>query len=152
MKVGDRAPDFSLPDQNGEMVRFSEVAPGKSLVVFFYPKDGSPVCTREACSFRDSQHAFEKYDAQVIGVSSDSVESHRGFAEGNHLDFPLLSDEGGRVRGLWGVPATMGVFPGRVTYVIDREGVVRFVYGAQLAAGRHAREALEVVRKIQAMD
>ena len=151
MDIGDHAPDFALPDQSGTTVRLSEVAPRKTLVVFFYPKDGTPVCTMEACSFRDSQHAFAKYDAQVIGISSDGVDSHRGFAAENHLDFPLLSDKGGKVRKLWGVPSTLGVLPGRVTYVLDPEGVVRSVYSAQLEAGKHAQTALGAVKTIHAL-
>lgn len=151
MDIGDHAPDFVLPDQNGVMVRLSEMAPGKTLVVFFYPKDGTPVCTMEACSFRDNQHSFTKYNAQVVGISSDGAASHRDFAAGNHLDFPLLSDEGGKVRKLWQVPATLGVLPGRVTYVLDADGVVQHVYAAQLEAAKHAETALEAVKKIYAM-
>lgn len=148
MKVGDHAPDFTLPDQNGKPVRLSEAAVGKTLVVFFYPKDGTPVCTMEACSFRDSQHAFERYNAQVVGISSDGVESHRRFADGNGLDFPLLSDVGGAVRKLWEVPSTMGILPGRVTYVVDADGVVRDIYSAQLEASKHAVNALEAVKRL----
>lgn len=148
MDVGDHAPDFTLPDQNGVMVRLSELAPGKTLVVFFYPKDGTPVCTMEACSFRDNQHSFEKYNAQVVGISSDGEESHRGFAADNHLDFPLLSDKGGEVRKLWRVPSTLGVLPGRVTYVLDSGGVVRHAYSAQLEAAKHATTALEAARRL----
>lgn len=150
MNVGDHAPDFVLPDQNGTPVRLSQIAPGKTLVVFFYPKDGSPVCTMEACSFRDSQHAFAGANAQVVGISSDGVDSHRKFAEGNHLDFPLLSDHDGAARKLWHVPGTLGILPGRVTYVLDAGGVVRHMYSAQLEASRHAITALDAARKIQA--
>lgn len=150
MNIGDHVPDFTLPNQNGDMVRLSEAAPGKTLVVFFYPKDGSPVCSIEACSFRDNQHSFEKYNAQVIGISSDGVDSHRDFAAGNHLDFPLLSDVEGEVRKRWHVPSTLGVLPGRVTYVLDARGVVRYMYSAQLEAAKHVQNALEATRKIQA--
>lgn len=148
MKIGDRAPDFTLPDQDGKQVTLSQVAPGKTLVVFFYPKDGTPVCTMEACSFRDSQHAFARYNAQVIGISSDGVDSHRRFAAANHLDYPVLSDKGGMVRKLWGVPSTMGILPGRVTYVVDAGGVVRDIYSAQLEASNHAANALEAAKRI----
>lgn len=151
MNIGDHAPDFTLPDQNGNTMRLSEIAPGKTLVVFFYPKDGLPVCTMEACSFRDNQHSFEKYNAQVVGVSSDGIQSHHGFASKNHLDFPLLSDEGGKVRELWHVPTTLGFLPGRVTYVLDSGGVVRYIYSAQMEAAKHAENALDAVRKLQAM-
>lgn len=152
MKVGDHAPDFTLADQSGNMIRLSQVAPGKTLAVFFYPKDGTPVCTMEACSFRDSQHAFEQYNAQIIGISSDGVDSHKSFAEGNHLDFPLLSDAGGEVRKLWNVPTSLGILPGRVTYVLDAGGVVRHIYASQLTAAKHAQTALEAVKKIHAME
>ncbi|MCC8181123.1 MAG: peroxiredoxin [Planctomycetes bacterium] len=150
MNIGDHAPDFSLPDQNGTTVRLSGIAPGKVLVVFFYPKDGTPICTKEACSFRDSQHAFEQYGAQVIGISSDNTDSHREFAEANNLDFPLLSDEGGMVRKLWQVPSTLGLLPGRVTYVLDADGVVRNIFSAQLEAAKHVQTALEAVKGLQA--
>ncbi len=150
MDVGDHAPDFSPPDQNGDMVQFSKIAPGKTRVVFFYPKDGTPVCNLEACSFRDSQHAFEKYHAQILGISSDGVDSHRDFAADNHLDFPVLSDKGEKVRKLWHVPSTLGLLPGRVTYVVDAEGVVRHIFSAQLEAAKHAETALEAVKKIHA--
>lgn len=152
MDVGDHAPDFELPDQNGNMMRLSKIAPGKTLVVFFYPKDGTPVCTMEACSFRENQHSFEKYNAKVVGISSDGVDSHRSFAEDNHLDFPLLSDAGGKVRGLWHVPSTLGLLPGRVTYVLDAGGVVQNIYSAQLEAAKHAETALEAAKKLHAMD
>ncbi len=148
MKIGDHAQDFELPNQDGVMTRLSAIAPGKTLVVFFYPKDGSPVCTKEACAFRDSQHAFTAYNAQVVGISSDSADSHRRFADGNHLDFPLLSDAGGTVRKLWKVPSTLGVLPGRVTYVIDATGVVRQMYSGQLDASTHVNRALETAQKL----
>ncbi|MCD8351195.1 MAG: peroxiredoxin [Planctomycetaceae bacterium] len=152
MKRGDVAPDFELANQNGTMVRLSAIAPGKTMVVFFYPKDGSPVCTKEACAFRDSQRAFTAYNAQVVGISSDSADSHRRFAAGNHLDYPLLSDAGGKVRKLWGVPSTLGVLPGRVTYVLDAKGVVRDIYSAQLEASSHVHTALEAVKKLHSPD
>lgn len=152
MEIGERAPDFALPNQDGVMTRLSEIAPGKTLVVFFYPKDGTPVCTMEACSFRDSQHVFSKFNAQVVGISSDGVEAHRSFATGNHLDFPLLSDAGGAVRKLWAVPSTLGFLPGRVTYVLDAGGVVRALYSAQLESSKHVQTALEAVRKIHALE
>lgn len=151
MEVGDQAPDFVLPDQNGEMVRLSAFAPGKTLVVFFYPIDGTPVCVAEATSFRDKLPEFERYNARVVGVSPDSVESHRHFAAVNRLDFPLLSDADGKVRKLWGVPAVLGVVPGRATYVLDSGGVVRHIHSAQLQAAKHVETALDAARAIQAM-
>jgi thioredoxin-dependent peroxiredoxin len=142
VKVGSVAPDFTLPSQAGEMVSLEEYFGRKPVVLFFYPKDDSPGCTREVCAFREYFEEFGELDAEVIGISSDSVESHRSFAVKHELSFTLLSDEGGNIRRLYGVPKTFSLFPGRVTYVIDREGVVRHVFASQLSVGRHVQEAL----------
>jgi len=146
VKVGSVAPDFTLPSQAGEMVSLKDFLGRKSVVLFFYPKDDSPGCTREVCAFRDYFEEFGKLDAEVIGISSDSVESHKRFAVEHDLSFTLLSDEGGNIRRLYGVPKTFGLFPGRVTYVIDREGVVRHVFASQLSVKRHVQEALTALR------
>ncbi len=146
VKVGSVAPDFTLPSQAGEMVSLRDFSGRKSVVLFFYPKDDSPGCTKEVCAFRDNFEEFSKLDAQVIGISSDSVESHWSFAVKYDLSFPLLSDEGGNIRRLYGVPKTFGLFPGRVTYVIDKEGVVKHVFAPQLSAERHVQEALAALR------
>jgi len=120
VQAGDKAPDFTLPSQAGEQVRLSDRLGERVVVLYFYPKDETPGCTREACAFRDSYEVFTDAGAEVIGVSSDSAESHAAFAGHHKLPFTLLSDEGGRVRKSYGVPATLGLLPGRVTYVIDR--------------------------------
>ena len=146
VKVGSVAPDFTLPSQAGQMVSLEEFVGRKPVVLFFYPKDDSPGCTREVCAFRDYFEEFGKLDAEVIGISSDSVESHRSFAVKHDLSFTLLSDEGGNIRRLYGVPKTFGLFPGRVTYVIDREGVVRHVFTSQLSVKKHVQEALTALR------
>ena len=146
VKVGSVAPDFTLPSQEGEMVSLKDFSGRKPVVLFFYPKDDSPGCTKEVCAFRDNLEEFSKLDAQVIGISSDSVESHRRFAAKHDLSFPLLSDEGGNIRSLYGVPKTFGLFPGRVTYVIDKESVVRHVFASQLSVDRHVQEALAALR------
>ena len=143
---GQRAPDFTLPDANGQPVRLADFA-GKPVVLYFYPKDDTPGCTKEACSFRDQYQDFQDAGAVVIGVSSDSSESHRKFAAKHRLPFTLLADRGGQVRKRYGVPATLGLLPDRVTFVIDAGGVVRHVFSSQLDATRHVREALEVLRK-----
>jgi len=117
-------------------------------VLFFYPKDDTPECTKEACAFRDGYEEFSKLDAEVVGISSDSVESHRSFAKKHGLPFTLLSDEGGKVRKLYGVPNTLGLFPGRVTYVIDEQGVIRHVFSSQLGTKRHLEEALKIFTSI----
>jgi thioredoxin-dependent peroxiredoxin len=140
------APGFTLPTQTGEMVSLGEFSGRKPVVLFFYPKDDSPGCTREVCAFKDYFEEFGKLDAEVIGISSDSVESHKRFAVEHDLSFTLLSDEGGNIRRLYGVPKTFGLFPGRVTYVIDREGVVRHVFASQLSVKRHVQEALTALR------
>jgi thioredoxin-dependent peroxiredoxin len=146
VKVGSVAPDFTLPSQTGEMVSLEEYFGRKPVVLFFYPKDDSPGCTREVCAFKDSFEEFGKLDAEVIGISSDSVESHKRFAVEHDLSFTLLSDEGGNIRRLYGVPKTFGLFPGRVTYVIDRDGVVRHIFASQLSVKKHVQEALTALR------
>lgn len=146
VKVGDPAPDFSLPDAEGNAVRLTDLR-GTPVVLYFYPKDDTPGCTREACSFRDQYEDFRDAGAEVIGVSSDSREAHRRFAERHRLPFRLLSDQGGTVRKRYGVPATLGLLPGRVTFVIDGEGVVRHVFNSQLDATRHVAEALGALRQ-----
>jgi thioredoxin-dependent peroxiredoxin len=146
VKVGSVAPDFTLPSQAGEMVSLKDFFGRKSVVLFFYPKDDSPGCTREVCAFRDYFEEFGKLDAEIIGISSDSVESHRSFAAKHDLSFALLSDERDNIRRLYGVPKTFGLFPGRVTYVIDKEGVVRHVFASQLSVERHVQEALRALR------
>jgi thioredoxin-dependent peroxiredoxin len=149
--VGDVAPDFTLPSHSGEEVSLRDfVGKKRAVVLFFYPKDDTPGCTKEACSFRDGYEQFGNLGVEVIGVSSDSVRSHQRFVEKHDLPFVLLSDEGGEVRRLYGVPNTFGLFPGRVTYVIDQEGVVKHVFSSQLQAARHVEEALEALGSIGA--
>ncbi len=147
--VGDVAPDFALPDQTGTEVRLRDLLGTKSVVLYFYPKDRTPGCTVEARAFRDNYEAFAAAGAEVIGVSSDSVASHRRFARRQDLPFLLLSDRAGTVRQLYGVEQTLGIVPGRVTYVIDPAGIVRHIYSSQLRVLRHPREALEAVRGIE---
>jgi thioredoxin-dependent peroxiredoxin len=146
VRVGSVAPGFTLPTQTGEMVSLGEFSGRKPVVLFFYPKDDSPGCTREVCVFRDNFEEFRNLDAEVIGISSDSVDSHRSFAVKHDLSFPLLSDEKGNISRLYGVPKTLGLFPGRVTYVIDKEGVVSHVFASQLSVERHVQEALTALR------
>ena len=148
VKVGSVAPDFTLPSQSGEMVNLRDFLGQKPVVLFFYPKDDTPGCTKQACGFRDDFDEFRKLDAEIIGISSDSVESHEHFAKKYNLPFTLLSDEGGKVRKLYSVPNTFGLFPGRVTYVIDEEGMVRHIFSSQVEAGRHVEEAVEVLKSI----
>jgi peroxiredoxin Q/BCP len=150
IKVGDRAPDFTLRKQDGSEVNLNRLLEESAIVLYFYPKDETPGCTAEACSFRDSYEQFKTAGAEVVGVSSDSTESHRSFADHHRLPFILVSDPGGNVRKAYGVPSTLGLLPGRVTYVIDREGIVRHVFNSQLQAKRHVTEALQVLRRMGA--
>jgi len=149
VKVGDRAPDFTLPSQSGSMVGLKDFEGKKAVVLYFYPKDETPFCTAEACSFRDSYEAFTKAGAEVIGVSADSPDSHKAFASHHNLPFTLLSDKGGALRKLYGVPSTAGIMAGRVTYVIDKEGIVRLIFSSQFNPARHVRQALKILKTIQ---
>lgn len=146
VEVGAPAPDFTLPNQDGQPVKLSDYKGKSAVVLYFYPKDNTPGCTAEACSFRDSYDVFKEAGAEVIGVSSDSSDSHAGFATKNSLPFVLLSDRGGKVRKLYGVPSTFGLLPGRVTYVIDKDGVVRLVFNSQFGATKHVEEALNFLK------
>ena len=144
--VGDAAPDFALTAADGSSVRLSDYHGKQAVGLYFYPKDNTPGCTTEACAFRDSYEVFKEAGAEVIGVSSDSAGSHAGFAQRHRLPFVLLSDAGGALRRRYGVPRTFGLMPGRVTYVIDRDGIVRKVFSSQFAPQQHIDEALAALR------
>lgn len=150
VKVGDNAPDFTLPSQMGDNVTLSEYFGKKNVVLYFYPKDESSGCTREACTFRDQYDIFTSLDAEVLGVSGQSVESHKSFATHHGLPFILLSDVDNKVRKLYGVPATMGIIPGRVTFIIDKKGVVRHIFNSQIQPVKHVEEAKQVLEKLNA--
>ncbi len=146
LQVGEAAPDFTLLSQDGSEVHFGEYLGKKAIVLYFYPKDNTPGCTAQACAFRDRYEVFKDAGAEVIGVSSDSVDAHQQFASGQKLPFVLLSDSSGAVRKLYGVPATFGLLPGRVTYVIDKQGIVRHIFSSQFAPEKHIDEALKVIQ------
>lgn len=148
VKVGDNAPEFTLKSGDGKSVSLSEFRGKKSVVLFFYPKDETSVCTKEACAFRDQFQVFKDLGAEVIGVSSDSEQSHKGFAEHYKLPYILLSDDGGQLRKTYGVPATMGIIPGRVTYVIDKNGIVKHVFNSQMEGEKHVTEAIATLKKM----
>jgi peroxiredoxin Q/BCP len=149
VKIGDQAPDFTLPNQSGMMVSLHDFVGQKIVVLYFYPKDFTMGCTAEACAFRDSYEVFKEAGAEVIGVSSQSVDSHKKFASTNTLPFVLLSDEGGKVRKLYGATSAFGLMPGRVTYVIDKKGTVRHVFSSQLNPTKHIEEALRIIKDIK---
>lgn len=119
-----------------------------NLVLYFYPKDRTPGCTAEAGAFKEAYGALRERGAEVVGVSSDSVESHEGFAKECGLPFRILSDEDGKLRRSFGVQSTAGIIPGRVTFIIDKRGRVRHVFSSQFQATRHAKEALEFLDKM----
>ena len=149
IKVGEKAPDFTLPSQMGDKVTLSEYFGKKNTVLFFYPKDESAGCTREACKFRDEYDVFTSLDAEVLGISSQSIESHESFATHHGLPFILLSDEKNEVRKLYDVPASMGIIAGRVTFIIDKKGIIRHIFSSQFQPEKHVSEALEVLRKLE---
>jgi peroxiredoxin Q/BCP len=149
VNVGDKAPDFTLPSQMGDNVTLSEYFGKKNVVLYFYPKDETRGCTREACEFRDRYDVFTGLGAEVLGVSSDTLESHKSFATHYGLPFLLLSDEKGEVRKHYGVPSSMGILPGRVTYIIDKKGVVRHIFNSQLQPEKHIDEALRILKELE---
>jgi len=144
---GDTAPLIALRDQDG-IERRSDQLGGKALVLFFYPKDDTPGCTMEACAFRDSYADLQALGAEVWGVSGDDAASHGRFAARHQLPYPLLVDQGNRLRRAFGVPNVLGLLPGRVTYVIDGQGVIRHVFNNLLDGPAHRREALQALRQL----
>ncbi|QRK09146.1 peroxiredoxin [Archangium violaceum] len=151
IQVGDEAPDFNFTHKDGGPVSLKALLQKKKAVVlYFYPKDDTPGCTAQACSFRDSYESFTEAGAEVIGVSSDESTSHDAFASKHRLPFTLIPDGDGSLRKRYGVPRSfLGLLPGRVTYVIDSKGVVQHVFNSQLQATRHITEALEVIKRLQ---
>jgi len=147
--IGSRLPSFSLQDQNGQVFDINSVIGKMNLVIYFYPKDDSPVCTKEACSFRDQYDVFQNNNAKIIGISGQSVESHLAFAEKNHLNFTLLSDEGNKIRKLFGVPSGILGIPGRVTYIVNKNGKVVYVFNSQMNGEKHVQEALRILGELK---
>ncbi len=149
IQSGDEAPDFTATTHDGRTVRLSDYRGKQAVVLYFYPRDGTSVCTRQACSFRDAYEDFLDAGAAVIGVSGDSLERHREFAAQQRLPFVLLSDADGKIREAFGVGNTLLVLPSRITFVIDRKGIVREMFDSLLFAERHIKRALEVVRGLR---
>ena len=149
LSVGDRAPLVALRDADGVERRSDQLA-GQALVLFFYPKDDTPGCTMEACAFRDSYADLQALGAEVWGVSGDDASSHQRFAGKHQLPYPLLVDTGNQLRRAYGVPAVLGLLPGRVTYVIDGKGIIRHVFNNLLDGPAHRREAIEALKALGA--
>jgi peroxiredoxin Q/BCP len=150
IQTGDRAPDFSLLDQNGSSVSLKDFQGKQAVVLYFYPKDDTPGCTVESCAFRDQYDVFTSIGAQVIGVSGDSPDSHKRFANKYNLPFILLSDQGDKVRKQYGATTAFGFIPGRITYVIDTDGIVQYVFDSMLNFKGHVEEALKTLQSIKA--
>lgn len=150
VKIGDKAPDFVLPRQDGVQVSLHDFLGKQNVVMYFYPKDFTMGCTTETRAFSASFEELKRLGAEVLGVSSDTTQSHHEFAESCGATFPLLSDEGGKVRDLYGATGSLGLVPGRVTYVIDKQGIVRHVFSSQLNPKKHVEEALLALKALPA--
>jgi peroxiredoxin Q/BCP len=155
LQSGDKAPEFDKPTHDGDQISLAKLlrtdGGARAVVLYFYPKDETPGCTAEACSFRDAYEDFVDAGAVVVGVSQDSLRDHEAFAAHHRLPFKLISDDDGVLRKAYQVPTNMfGLIPGRVTYVIDRQGVIRHVFNSQIQAKRHVQEALKVVKSMTA--
>jgi peroxiredoxin Q/BCP len=148
LKVGDTVPNFTALDTNGKEFRSQDFVGKKPVVFYFYPKDNTPGCTAQACSFRDQYEDFKDLGAEVIGISSDSITSHQKFTKQYRLPFQLLSDSDRKIRKLFGVPSGMlGLLPGRVTYIVDKTGSITMIFDSIMAT-KHIPKALEAIKKI----
>ncbi|HLF51579.1 peroxiredoxin [Flavobacterium sp.] len=149
IKVGDTIPNFTAKDTKGNDFDSQNLVGQKPLVIYFYPKDNTPGCTAQACSFRDQYEDFKDMGAEVIGISSDSTASHQKFANQYQLPFILLSDPDKKIRHLFGVPTDLlGLLPGRVTYVADKNGMVTMIFDSMKAVN-HIPKALEAIKKLR---
>jgi len=148
IEIGSLIPKFKLSDQNGNEFDVKDYIGEKNLVIYFYPKDDTPGCTKEACYFRDQYEIFNEADAMIIGISSQSVISHKKFAEKYHLSFTLLSDENNLVRKMFGA-FTLGIIPGRVTYIVNKKGMVNYIFNSQTEATKHVDEALRILKEMK---
>ena len=148
LKKGDQLPQFSAIKSYGTLFESQSIVGKKALVIYFYPKDDTPGCTIEACSFRDAYEQFTDYGAEVVGISADSEKSHSKFKEKYKLPFILLSDEKNKIRKLFGVPNDLfGLLPGRATYVIDKNGIIQLVFDS-VASKIHIKKALDILKEI----
>ncbi|MDA0196574.1 MAG: peroxiredoxin [Bacteroidetes bacterium] len=148
VKIGDALPHFILPDENENPVNISDYIGEEPIIVFFYPKDDTPGCIVEACSFRDNYDEFKLKGVMIFGISSDDYRSHLNFKKKYSLPFPLLSDEDLAVHKMFGVTKTLGIFPGRKTYIADWKGFVRNIFNSQLFPKRHVSEALNAINRL----
>ena len=148
LQIGDKIPNFTAKDTNGNDFESTTIVGQKPVVIYFYPKDNTPGCTAQACSFRDQYEDFKDLGAEVIGISGDTVASHEKFAKRYKLPFLLLSDNVGKLRKLFGVKTNLlGLIPGRVTYVADKTGTIQLIFDSIMAT-KHIPKALEFLKKL----
>ncbi len=148
LEVGDEIPEFTAKNDNGEDFFSKEYIGIMPLVIYFYPKNFTPGCIKEACDFRDSYEDFKKEGVEVIGISSDNVKSHSRFKNKYSLPFIFLSDGKGNLRKLFGVkPGLFGMLPGRETYVVNKEGVIKLKFNSNNAT-KHLRQAIKTVKEM----
>ena len=146
MKLNDTLKPFTATDQNGNTFDISQYLGKKPLVIYFYPKNFTPGCTAEACSFRDNYQDFQDLGAEVIGISGDSESSHKRFAKKHNLPFTLLSDKSGKLRKQFGVKKSLlGLLPGRETFIFDVDAKLILKFNS-LDAKPHIRKALKVLK------
>ena len=148
IKVGDKAPEFTLPSQDGTQVSLSEFRGKKNVVLYFYPKDDTPGCKMQACGFRDKYPIFANARTEIIGISQDSQQSHKQFATKYNLPFTLLCDTTNKVRQLYDVPPTLWILPGRATYIIDKQGIIRHIFDSMFDFEAHVTESLKMLKAI----
>ena len=149
LKIGDIAPDFDLLDSENKIFKLSENLNSNWLIIYFYPKDNTTVCTKQACFFKESYVKFKSKNASIIGISSDTTESHKDFIQKLNLPFKLLSDKDDKVRKLYGIKNTMGLIPGRVTLVINSERIIKYIFSSQLDAEAHIKNTIEYIESTE---
>ena len=147
LKVGDKLPDFSAKDTNGNLFNSKDYIGKQALVIYFYPKDETKVCTQQACSFRDNYQEFKDLGAEVIGISADSIQSHIKFKSKFNLPFILLSDNDKKLRKLFGVENDFLIIPGRQTFVVDENGLIVMVFNS-MSGTIHIEKALKTLKKL----
>ena len=146
LAVGSVAPDFSAPLDDGSTFHLADYRDKKNVVLYFYPQDFTPGCTKEACSFRDNYDAIGAFDAIIVGVSADAAEKHTSFREKHSLPFPLIADPARELLAKYDAKGMFSFMPPRVTYVIDKQGVIRSAIRHDFQVGRHVDEVLTALR------
>ncbi len=147
LKINQKAPDFKAQDHKGNFYTLQDFIGKKNLVLFFYPKDFTPGCTAEACSFRDAYQDFQEAGAEVIGISGDDAQSHKSFADKHKLPYPLLPDTDKKIRTAYGIPTNIfGMVTGRISYLINKEGIIKYAYRDNLNPTGHIEAMLRLIK------